>query len=311
MKMLCEQTDEEHTLTVEQIIEGLEQYGISAERKSIYADIETLKNFGIDVESKREKHTGYYVASRDFELPELKLLVDAVQSSKFITEKKSRELIRKIERLTGKYEAQKLERQVNVADRIKHMNESIYYSVDQIHTAISENKKVSFRYFELNEKKERVMKRGGDAYTVSPYSLVWDDENYYLVGMDDLYGERRHYRVDKMSRLTVTDDERNMSCDAGESGSYSKKLFGMFGGTEASVTLSCENSLAGVILDRFGRETVFRLNGTDHFEFTVTVVISDMFYSWLASFGGKIRLLFPENVRERYAEFIEKAKNVL
>lgn len=309
--MLCEQTDDDHTLSVEQILLQLEDYGIAAERKSIYADIEALRNFGVDIEQKRTKTVGYYVANRDFELPELKLLVDAVQSSKFITEKKSRELIRKIERLTGKYQALQLDRQVNVADRIKNMNESIYYSVDYIHTAISENKKILFKYFEINEKKERVFRREGAVYSVSPYSLVWDDENYYLVGKDDFYGELRHYRVDRMSSLSVSEKDRDMSCDVGEGAGYSKKLFGMFGGDERAVTLRCANRLAGVICDRFGSETVFRLVNKEQFEFSSTVKISPTFFSWLASFGGEIKLTAPDDLIERYKDFIKKAADAI
>ncbi len=302
-------TDENRAATTEELIEYLENIGISAERKSIYSDIDALRTYGADIEQKRTKTTGYYIASRDFELPELKLLVDAVQSSKFITEKKSRSLIKKIEKLASAGEAKQLDRQVNVADRVKTMNESIYYYVDDIHNAISENKKISFRYFEWNEKKEKVFRREGKKYTVSPYSLLWDDENYYLIAFDDEKREKRHFRVDKMTGISVCDEVRDMSA-VSESGivNYSKKLFGMFGGEEKMVTLSCENGLSGVIIDRFGKDTAFRSEiGKPCFKISVNVVESPTFFSWVAMFAGRIKIVAPESTRKAYGEFIEKA----
>lgn len=309
LRYLEENTDAEHPATVEQIIAHLTSYGISAERKSIYSDIDALTAFGADIEKCRSKTVGYYIASRTFELPELKLLVDAVQSSKFITEKKSRALIKKIVGLTSKHEAKQLDRQVNVADRIKTANESIYYAVDDIHRAIAEDKKISFEYFEWSADKEKVLRRRGERYTVSPYTLVWDDENYYLIARDNEAGENRHFRVDKMLHLDISDEARDMSTSPKDGVvSYSKKLFGMFGGTEQMVTLSCQNSLAGVIIDRFGAETSFKkAKGDSSFEVSVKVVLSPVFYSWLASFEGKIKLISPEDAVEGYREFIKKA----
>ncbi len=310
LRFLEEHSDAEHPVTVEQIISHLASCGINAERKSIYSDIDALTAFGADIEKCRSKTVGYYIASRTFELPELKLLVDAVQSSKFITEKKSRALIKKIVSLTSEHEAKQLDRQVNVADRIKTANESIYYTVDDIHRAIAEDKKISFKYFEWSKDKEKLLRRGGQSYTVSPYTLVWDDENYYLIARDNDAGENRHFRVDKMLHLDILNEVRDMSSSPKDGVvSYSKKLFGMFGGTEQMVTLSCHNSLAGVIIDRFGAEVAFKkAKGDSFFEVSVKVVLSPVFYSWLTSFEGKIKLVAPEGAVESYREFLNKAQ---
>lgn len=308
-KYLEENTDDEHFATVDDIIEELGRYDISAERKSIYNDIELLEQYGVDVEKKRTKSFGYYIANRDFELPELKLLVDAVQSSKFITEKKSKALIGKIEKLTSKNLAKKLDRQVNVADRIKTMNESIYYTVDDIHNAISQNKKISFTYFDWNEKKEKVYRHNGEAYSVSPYMLVWNDDNYYLIGYDDRTKENRHYRVDRMSDIAIRKADRvNLSGDLDEEMlAYSKKLFGMFSGKEEKVTLRCKNKFAGAMIDRFGKNVTFRRKrGSEDFEFSVNVVVSPTFFSWITTFEGDLQIVSPEKTKEEYRKFLEK-----
>ena len=260
MRMLIEETDEEHPLSVAEIIKRLDSNGISAERKSIYDDIETLNLFGLDILSRRSEPRGYYVASRDFELPELKLLVDAVQSSKFITEKKSRELIRKIEGLAGRFEARELQNQVVVSNRIKTMNESIYYNVDKIHSAISSNSQISFKYCEWTVEKRLEPKRGGALYTVSPWVLTWDNENYYLLAHDKESGGIRHYRVDKMLGITIIGEERGgrEQFEKFDIAAFSKSTFGMFGGEETELEILFSNSLIGVVIDRFGKEAAIR-----------------------------------------------------
>ena len=210
MNYLLQSSDEEHPVTVNQIIAHLETHGVSAERKSIYSDIEALQVFGLDIERvDNGNFVGYYVASRSFELPELKLLVDSVQSSKFITHKKTASLIKKIEKLASIHEAQLLNRQVFVKNRIKTMNESIYYNVDEIHNGISTNKKIKFLYFEYTVSKERHYRHGGEYYVVSPFAMTWDDENYYMVAYDSAAQQIKHYRVDKMEKISVVDEERD------------------------------------------------------------------------------------------------------
>lgn len=203
-KILMEQTDEEHTITVPEMIAELSKLGISAERKSIYDDLEYLQLFGLDICSKKTRTTNYYIASRDFELPELKLLVDSVQASKFITRKKSMELISKIEKLTSHENAKKLQRQVFITNRVKTVNEQIYYNVDKIHEAIAANKQITFKYFNLDVNKKKVYRKDGGLYTESPVSLTWDDENYYLITYKEKYDSYTHYRVDKMEMIELT-----------------------------------------------------------------------------------------------------------
>lgn len=300
MKILSERTDDEHGLTLEEISSALAEHGVEAERKTLYDDLEVLRVFGLDIEKRKNKTVRYHVVSRDFELPELKLLVDAVQSSKFITRKKSNELIKKIESFTSRYEAQQLQRQVFVANRIKTMNESIYYTVDYIHEAINQNVKVSFQYFSWNERKEKILRHGGDRFIVSPFALTWDDENYYMIGYDSLSGMIKHYRVDKMLNIGLTDEKRDGTdrFQNFDTAVYSNKTFGMYGGEEETVTLRCNNKLAGVIIDRFGQDLPF-FNVTDtHFDFRIKVHNSPLFLSWLLIFGTDVTVLSPDNVKD-------------
>lgn len=298
MKILLERTDDEHGLTLGELTDALEEYGVPVERKALYDDLETLRVFGLDVEKRKERTVRYHIVHRDFELPELKLLVDAVQSSKFITRKKSTELIKKIAGFASRYESQKLQRQVFVANRIKTMNESIYYTVDYIHEAINNDVKVSFEYFHWNQKKEKEIK----AHTISPWALTWDDENYYLIGFDSEEERIKHFRVDKMMHIRLTEEKRDGAdlFKDFDMGVYSKKTFGMYHGEEEFVTLRCSNRIAGVIIDRFGADLPFS-NVTDtHFEIHVRVYTSPLFYTWLMNFGADIKILSPDNVKEGY-----------
>lgn len=307
--MLYKNTDEEHGMTMAEMIAELEKYDIKAERKSIYDDLQMLREFGIDIEVKREKNTQYYIAARDFELPELKLLVDAVQSSKFITARKSASLIQKLESLVSKYEANQLQRQVHVSNRIKTMNESIYYAVDSIHEAISDNKQISFKYFDWTPEKKKHLRHGGKLYIVSPWALMWDDENYYLVAYDAAERDVRHYRVDKMTGIAV----RDVSRDGAENfknfdmGIYSKKTFGMYRGNEETVTIRCENSLAGVMIDRFGADLTMYVVGDEHFEIAVKVYVSPVFLSWFMNFGAQVKIMSPSNVVDAFVRAAEDA----
>lgn len=300
--MLIEKTDENHAITVNEIISSLQSHGISAERKSIYDDVEMLKLFGLDILSRRSSPKGYYLASRDFELPELKLLVDAVQSSKFITEKKSRELIKKIGGLASQYEASELQRQVVVSNRIKTMNESIYYNIDKIHTGISSDKKISFKYCEWTCAKKLEPKKHGGNYVVSPFILSRNDENYYLIAHDDLKGDIRHYRVDKMLGINVLGEQRTGKelLKSFDIASYSKKTFGMFGGSERELEIQFDNDFIGVVLDRFGKDIRIKKNDNDTFTAYMKVNVSSQFYAWLAGLGKGVKLLSPAVEVEKY-----------
>ena len=309
MDFLMRNSDENHPVSVAQLIAELSRHGISAERKSIYDDIESLRDYGVDViQSGTGKSSGYYVASREFELPELKLLVDSVQSSKFITYKKTMSLIKKIENLTSVYDAQALSRQVYVKNRIKTMNESIYYNVDEIHRGISANRKIRFHYFKYTVQKERRFRRDGAWYIISPYALSWDDENYYLVGFDSEAGRIKHFRVDKMTDIDITEEERDgqeiyAALDMGE---YARKTFGMFTGNETSVQLRFENHLVGAVIDRLGRDVMLIPDGPDHFTVRTDVVVSPQFFAWVCGFGNQAKILEPEQVTADMKEHLLK-----
>lgn len=308
MKILLEKTDETHPMTVAEIIAELAKYEITAERKSIYDDISMLRVFGLEIETQKSKSTGYYVADRTFELPELKLLVDLVQSSKFITHKKSMELIAKISTLASVNEAHQLTREVYVTNRIKTMNESIYYNVDRIHEAIGENRKISFQYFEYTVKKERRFKHDGAKYKISPFALSWDDENYYMIGYDSDAEKIKHYRVDKMVGIDITDElrEGNGEFSKFDIAIYSQKIFGMFGGDEETVRLRFSNDLVGVVIDRFGKDIMIVPDGENHFTIMPRVFISPQFFGWLVSLGTKVQILEPQHVAKKYKEHIRQ-----
>jgi len=300
MRILLQRTDETHPMSVAEMISALDAYGISAERKSIYADLEALRLFGLDIVQTKSKTTGYYVCSRDFELPELKLLVDSVQSSKFITEKKTFSLIKKIENLASVYDAQLLQRQVYVRGRVKSMNESVYYNVDEISAAINADRSIKFKYFEYSVAKERRFRKNGAIYQVSPFALIWDDENYYLLGWDDTAEMFKHYRVDKMNGIAMTDETRlgkeafskiNMS-------SYSDHVFGMFTGEEQVVKLRFAAHLVGAVIDRFGKDVMIIPQGDDYFTVSLKLAVSPQFYGWVFGFGNEVEILSPASVRD-------------
>ncbi len=305
---LMERTDEAHSITTNQLIAYLEANDIKAERKSIYDDIDTLNEFGMDIVKVPERKGGYYLASRDFELAELKLLVDLVQSSKFITQKKSRELIGKLETLASKNDAKQLQRQVVVADRNKAVNESIYYNVDMLYNAMAENVKVRYQYFEWDVTKQMKLRKDGQFYEVSPWLLTWDDENYYLIAFDAEAGILKHYRVDKMLKITLTEQERQGREDFEkvDIAAYSKKTFGMFAGEDKTVTLRCDNSMTGVIIDRFGSDVAMRKLDEAHILARVNVAVSPQFFGWLAGLGNKIRIQSPDEVIAEYREYLGK-----
>ena len=307
MNYLLQNTDEDHPVTVNQIISYLDSQGISAERKSIYSDIEALQYFGLDiVQSGSGRSCGYYIAHRTFELPELKLLVDSVQSSKFITHKKTSALIKKIETLASIHEAQLLNRQVFVKNRIKTMNESIYYNVDEIHNGISKNKKIRFLYFEYNVQKERQYRRNGAYYVVSPFALTWDDENYYMVAYDSDAAMIKHYRVDKMEKISILEEDRDglEAYQALDMAIYARKTFGMFTGKEEHVVLRFENHLVGAVLDRLGRDVFIVPDGPDHFTVRTDVIVSPQFFAWVTGFGTSAQVIGPGHVVEAMKDHI-------
>ena len=306
MQCLLERTDETHFVTTQELINYLAANGIASERKSIYHDIDTLTDFGMDIMKKMSQPRGYYLASRQFELAELKLLVDAVQSSKFITTKKSRQLIAKLESLCSHDEGRQLHRQVVVANRSKTQNESIYYNVDLIYKAIDENVKIQFQYFEWNAKKEIQLRKGGAFYEVSPWCLTWDNENYYLIAYEKETDMIKHYRVDKMLQLSLCGEEREGKEAFGQFdiAGYEKKTFGMFAGEEESVTISCAESLTGVIIDRFGTDVFLQKKEEGRIQVHVKVAVSRQFFGWLTGLGAGVKIETPEHVAEEYRAYL-------
>ncbi len=308
MKIMLEKTDDEYGLTMPQIIDELSRYEISAERKSIYSDFQEMERFGVEIICDQQgRDYIYHVAGRQFELVELKLLIDAIQSSKFITEKKSKQLINKIKSLASENEAKKLQRQVYVQGRIKTMNESIYYNVDDIHAAINNNRKIRFKYYKWNIDKELVARHNGDYFQVSPWALTWDDENYYLVAFDDISKEIRHYRVDKMMHIDVTDELREGKeiFKNFDMATYSKMNFGMYNGVIKKVTIEFPNELCGVFIDRFGKDVTFRKVNKDRSSLRVDVAVSGQFFGWIMSLGPGVKITAPNDV---VAEVGEAAK---
>ncbi len=310
LKILTERSDEEHCLGAQALIDALAEYGIRAERKSIYDDIAQLIEFGYDIVLiKAKTGGGYYLSRREFELAELKLLVETVQASRFLTVKKSRELIDKIEKLASRAEAGQLQRQVYVANRVKTANESIYYIVDDIHRAIQRNEQISFQYLEWNLEKELVPRKDGKCYQISPWALTCKDENYYLIGHDAQSDVIKHFRVDKMGQIRVLSGIGRHGAALFERfdiAAYANKTFGMFGGREEVVTMEFENRLIGVILDRFGKEVPIRRRDGDHFSVRVQVALSGQFYGWITGLGVGAKILAPAEVAEEYQAHLSK-----
>lgn len=303
-QILTTRSDEDHPFTVQELIAELARHDIKAERKSIYDDMEALRSFGLDVQNRKGASPGWFIGKREFELPELKLLVDAVQSSRFITQKKSNALIRKLEGLASTHQAKQLQRQVYVSQRIKVMNESIYYNVDKLHASISARKVITFRYFDYDMYREKIYRREGGRYTVSPYGLIWNNENYYLVAYNSANAQMRHYRVDKMTDIVITGlrregEEQFPQFDVA---TYGQKHFGMFSGEEASVTLRCHRTMASVILDRFGHDIILVPQDEEHFNVTLPVVLSPQFYGWLFGLEGSVILTAPQWAVDEYCK---------
>ncbi len=300
MDILLEHTDEENPISRARIIELLENRGVTAERKSIYADIELLREYGLDVLTTKTNQYGYYIGSRRFELAELRLLVDAVQSARFITRKKSEQLIKKLEGLASHAQARTLHREVFVLDRVKAPNERIYYNVDILQTAIADGVKAVFRYFEYAPDKSKRYRSDGAEYTVSPYALMWTNDFYYLVAYyEKRPGDFTHFRVDRMEGVRVLRDKRVPAEEAtGEAldvARYGNRMFSMYGGQTVKVRLRCKNELVNVVLDRFGLDVPMMPDG-DWVIATAEVAVSPMFLGWLCSFGGDMQVLSPDSV---------------
>lgn len=311
-EIMLRETDDEHSLNMQQIKEKLLLRDVTAERKSIYNDLADLEKLGIEVIGEaRGRDYYYHVGKRQFELAELKLLVDAIQSSKFITVRKSRDLIKKIEGFASKYDESKLQRQVYVHGRIKTMNESIYYTVDAIHTAIANNKQISFKYCEWNTDKKLVPRNEGQLYKISPWALSWDDENYYLIAYDSNpkpgQDNIKHYRVDKMTKIEIVDEMREGkdNFEHFDMAEYAKMSFGMYGGTKELVKLTFPDNKVGIFIDRFGKDMTIYSNGNGTSTINVNVAVSPQFFGWIFGLGPEVTIDGPVDVRNQMVEYIK------
>lgn len=308
LRILEQYTDEEHPLTTKQLIEMLnEKYGISTYRTTIAKDVAALQEFGVDIVVIHSTQCKYFIGSRQFELPELKLLIDAVESSKFITSKKSDALIKKIHMLTSNGQVKKLKRNNYVSGRIKPNNEQIYYIVDTINDAINERKQISFSYYEYTGLKEKVLRNKGEIYTISPFHLVWNDDYYYVVG----YSEKREkivtFRVDRIASqpdILSADAVVPEDFDIAE---FTKQVFYMYDGEEVLVDLRCDNGLMKTMVDRFGEDITTLAYDENSFKITVCVSASPTFFGWIFGFGGKVQIIAPESVKEQYRQMIVQA----
>ena len=302
-------TDDEHALTMQQIIDKLKACGVNANRKTLYLDFAELEHYGLDIISeKRGRSTYYHLGSRQFELPELKLLVDSVQAAKFITDTRSKALIKKLETLASHYEEKQLQRQVVISGRIKTVNKSVYNNVDTIYTAIGKEKQITFHYFQWDVHGNQVLRHHGALYQISPWSLLWDDEYYYLVAYDAAADQIKHYRVDKMKDLNVIDQKRlgQQAFKGFDLARYTRTIFGMYGGEETSVTLECENDKAGIMIDRFGKDLTLFPSDKDHFTVHVNVVPSGQFFGWVMSLGKGVKITAPAQVVRKMQDEVRR-----
>lgn len=302
IELMMKKTDENHGITMPEIIAALEARDVTAERKSIYADFETMDALGFEViGEQRGKQHFYHLASRQFETAELKLLVDAIQSSKFITERKSNELIKKLEGLASEHDAKQLQRQVYVAGRVKTMNESIYYNIDAVHAAIGMNEQIRFQYFGWNVKKEMELRKDGAYYQVSPWALCWDDENYYMIAYDADAEKIKHYRVDKMLKIENVEQKREGKAAFQDTNlaNYTQKYYGMYEGTVETVRLECRNELANVVIDRFGKDIMMIPADAEHFTVNVNVAVTKLFLGWIFALGDGVKIIGPQQVLQQ------------
>ena len=298
---------QDHPVRAAELLNMLErQHNIVCDRKTVYSDIAALQDYGVDIVSIPGKNGGYYIASRNFELPELKLLINAVQSSKYLTEKKSRELIEKLCTECSVYDAQLMRRDVLVSGRVKSMNETIYYNVDTIQEAIGENRQITFRYFDWGiDGKRRYRTKH---YQASPYGLCQDNENCYLLAHSPRYGVTS-YRVDRMSDIQMAEEKRTPCPELTGKAltEHANRLFQMFAGDATTVKLRFHRELTNVVMDRFGRDTMLIPDGDDHFIFTVKVAVSPMFLSWVIGFGAKAKVEYPASVANQCKELCIQA----
>ena len=302
LKLLKEETDEEHGVSMNRILAYLAQQGVSAERKSVYRDLATLQEFGYEIEKNSARPVEYCLITRTFALAELKLLVDAIQSAQFISNEMTEKLIRKLASETSRTRAGDLRRQVHYTGRVKSDNDHVYYTTGTLHDAINQNRRVIFKYIEHTLDKGTQPRRDGVPYEISPFALVWNDDRYYVVGYYERYGKVCNFRVDRMKSVTLTPQTNHPAPSDFRLDSYIKNEFSMYTGETESIDLRFANHLINPVLDRFGIATAILPDGDDHFVAHVQVAVSPVFYSWLFQFGCDAQILRPERIAKEYRE---------
>ncbi|MDD5921571.1 MAG: WYL domain-containing protein [Eubacteriales bacterium] len=295
-------TDEEHKVTTKKIVDLTRHWDTHANRKTVKDDIDALVEEGYDIVTSRSYYNSYFMGLRTFEVPEIKLLIDAVSCSRFITKKKSKELIKKLMHLTSRYQAQKLVRYIYTDSPSKPVNEDIYYTVDAVNDAIGDKRKVTFQYYDYSPKKERVLRHDGEVYLNSPYTLLWDDDRYYMVGWSEKYQKIVHFRVDRMVNLKITDEEQVPPPEDFSIDSYASQVFHMFPGDPVEVTLECDNEMMRHVVDQFGENVETRKWSSKTFRAFVKVYASPTFFSWVFQFGAKVRIISPTRIVDQYQE---------
>ena len=309
LKILHNHTDETHHMTIVQILQALKiEYGIDAYRKTIKEDIDLLMAAGFDIGFIKSSQNQYHIVSRDFDVAELKILIDAVVSSKFISKSKSQALADKLSKLAGPYTAKDLTRHIDVERRVKGENRQLLLIVDAINTAIDERKKIAFKYFAYNVRKDRKEKHGGFVYKLSPYRLVWNGDYYYVIGLSDKYQSIGSFRVDRISAIPeILDDKALPMPTAFDIHTYLNAMFRMYNGERKDVELVCDNSVMDSIIDRFGEDVAVYANDMDSFRIIVNTTISHIFFSWVFGFSGKVKIKAPMDVKHGYIEMVNKA----
>ncbi|WP_407384162.1 helix-turn-helix transcriptional regulator [Ruminococcus sp.] len=312
-KILYERTDENHYLTIVQIMEQLKKgYDISTSRGTVANDIKVLQEVGMEIEVEQSTQNRYYLIARKFDLPELKMLVDAVESARFIPKEKSAVLVEKLLSLSSKFEASKLIRNVDVENRIKSDNNKIYYIMDALNNAINKKRKVSFQYYTYNVNKEKVLRHDGEFYILSPYKLIWNGDYYYVVGYSEKHGNIGNFRVDRIvTTPVVLSEEAHEQPKSFNLNVYLNSMFRMYNSERKQVELVCENSVVEAIIDKFGKDIEVQVINTQTFSVVVSASVGHVFYSWIFGFGGKVSIKSPNDVKDEYIKMVEETAEVL
>ena len=306
LQLLLSETDEDHPITVTEITARLESEGITADRKTLYKDVDTLQAHGYDVVCVRRTQNQYFIGNRDFDLAELALLVDAVQAAKFITTRKSQRLIKNLQSLTSVHQADKLNRRLFVEKQVKSENERVLYSVDLLHNAINSGVKITFQYTDYTATKRKVVKHGGKIYSFSPYELLWNSDNYYALGYSDSHEKVITIRIDRITKPELTELKAVPKPKGFRVEEYSRAVFQMYDGEPQTVTIRCENDLMKSVIDRFGEKVKTALDGNEHFTAEVPVSVSNTFFGWVVGFGGRMEIAAPQEVKKQYFATLRK-----